>query len=1421
MAEEIVKVIRIDTGDAENSVSRLTGLIEKLRKELEGLEGLSDKYSTLLKQLADAQECLSGSLNNEVSSVSKATDTFSDLGNVLSRVYNSVKDMNGDGVDRILSLVSQLGNEIDSLSPDGVERLRKEISGLLGDSEKSFASLKRELDELSREWEEAGTDIERSNIAENIKRIKDEMQRMKTDGGLDTVKDLKAHINELRDSLLNIQPETEKYRETVDQLIQAEMRYTTAMRAGKNEVTAALGSYNSLVNEMNALKKVWKEVTDETERSRIAGRINEINTELKRMDATLGNHQRNVGNYTSALQNVTGNTASWRRELKDLKIALQNLDPATREYQEAFARAAQLTHDLAEQQQELKYGSPDLGDKLSNLAGIATDVAGGMSAMNALMGLFGSGDEDMQKAMLTATRMIQLVQGLSKIDDLRKRLEGLGKTFKSTKGQAAEYETQIQGIGGASSVAAAGTNTMAGAVNAAAGAAVKSAAEFAEASNQIVKMTASSKGLEGELNALGNEQNKLANDLAILVNQFNSGAISEAEFSAQAAPIKARMEELDASIVDVMHDMHALANATTESTAKMASISPEMMRAAETYGLASEKISEYQAEIDKLNPSIESERARIDELTVTLDYYKNKQQELIATNGEEVKSIAPLATEINSLTEQLQNGQITAEQYSSSMQRLRNQYQGVTGAVNAETAAIRNNNAATVKTISTIKGFREQKRLERAEREKAAEKAKAETAALNGQTTATIRYTGAAKLANIATIGLSKAFTVLKSAIIATGIGAVFVLISKFVNDIGPAFSNMLHRLNKDASDAREKLSLYRKELEALQHQIEGDNRMMNFETQLMQVQGKTEKEVLQVKQRYIKSLMDQMRALQQKQQAEWDDLSLKQQESKKYAEVREQMEKTREALKDLEDQYQEVGEAIILANATALESMKKTDRDAADAMKSAIQLENEAYQKMLKEFQDAGLSTENITRAHWKKIKGLIDAETKSIVDRAKAANQTELQNLDDRYKKELQLLTKYGISTENLTREYVAARQKILDKGAENEYKRYRDTMLKVLTMYDILNAAGVENAEEYRKKLEYEYNVDNEYYEKMKALYRHIIDDETTTVNARKEAEEKLAATVMLQTERWTRFELDNIRRRTAETDKEIERLEEYMDVLEKKDDLEQRSREASAGLFEFGGGSYKDQENAIVERYRKTMDVMLQEEAVYKKVLKSEEASDAEKTAATQKLSKLRQRMMDQEEEKVIELAELTKDKNREVADAMLDVAGSIGDVFGSLADAISAHTQAMIDAGKMTDEQAQKEFKKVKDLQIAQATISMISGAIGAFMQASQTIPPPIGQIVGGAAAAAVLATGAAQIEQIRHTKPGSSSSSVKNVSVTPTYERYQAPTVQNVNGLDDELKLRNALEQARIWVSVSDIDSAQKGRRVKVAESKF
>lgn len=291
--------------------------------------------------------------------------------------------------------------------------------------------------------------------------------------------ELKEQIKELTKLMDSLDKESLEYHRTVDMLVEAEEELTTVMKVGKSQLSAQEGSYNALVNKMAALKKAQKAVTDEASRMRLGDEIRKINDELKRIDENNGVYVRNVGNYENAVKKALKTP---QQELKALRIQLAQLEQGTAEYNATFARMAQLTHDVTEQQEMLRWSSADLGDILGNVAGIATSVAGGFSAFNALGGLLGMGEnEDLEKAMLQAQRFLQLVQGLEQLEQLADKIKGLWKGINNynttVSGSAtilADFETNTKGAAGA-------TQTLGGNLNAVQGAAQSATVSIEEA----------------------------------------------------------------------------------------------------------------------------------------------------------------------------------------------------------------------------------------------------------------------------------------------------------------------------------------------------------------------------------------------------------------------------------------------------------------------------------------------------------------------------------------------------------------------------------------------------------------------------------------------------------------------------------------------------------------------------------------------------------------------------------------------------------------------------------------------------------------------------------------------------------------------------------------------------------------------------
>ena len=160
---------------------------------------------------------------------------------------------------------------------------------------------------------------------------------------------------------------------------------------------------------------------------------------------------------------------------------------------------------------------------------------------------------------------------------------------------------------------------------------------------------------------------------------------------------------------------------------------------------------------------------------------------------------------------------------------------------------------------------------------------------------------------------------------------------------------------------------------------------------------------------------------------------------------------------------------------------------------------------------------------------------------------------------------------------------------------------------------------------------------------------------------------------------------------------------------------------------------------------------------------------------------------------------------------------------AIADATSSVLASLADMYESDEKSAEKNANKIKSLRIAEATINTITGAIGAFMNASASLPPPYGQIVGAASAAAVTAAGIAQIAKMKSTQISTSggASAAPSAIVSAPATDMEMPMVRSVTTAAEDERLNRMSQKQRVYVVSYDIAEALEGDKTKVAESTF
>ena len=173
------------------------------------------------------------------------------------------------------------------------------------------------------------------------------------------------------------------------------------------------------------------------------------------------------------------------------------------------------------------------------------------------------------------------------------------------------------------------------------------------------------------------------------------------------------------------------------------------------------------------------------------------------------------------------------------------------------------------------------------------------------------------------------------------------------------------------------------------------------------------------------------------------------------------------------------------------------------------------------------------------------------------------------------------------------------------------------------------------------------------------------------------------------------------------------------------------------------------------------------------------------------------------------------KSKQIEALATTSASAVSGLLGSLADMYESDSK-----------NAKKNAKKIKAMRIASTTIDMLMGVVSAMTNATRDLGFPVGPIVGAVQAAAITASGIANIAKIKNTQIGDSESSstatptVSTASATATAPAVSAE-IQQVRQVVSDTEAETASQSQRVYIVASDIEASQNSIKTKVAETSF
>lgn len=281
-----------------------------------------------------------------------------------AKVLDSSLVKMGGTIEQQQKKVQQVAVEAENLARKNAE-VRAEIESLTA----KIAKLEAELEKFRKAQQEAATATQKTTAAQNEQAQATQQGTQSTTANTEAVKlnvsglqGLKKEIESVigtrdqnikrlakeqtalisvrnalnllnkqqKNGLISLQEATHRRAELIsqeNQLKNTSRELTSIINAQTKEANAGLGTYQQLSKYLEllriAMREAGKSAQDMNIVTKLQKEINMLEPQLRKFDASIGNHQRNVGNYASGFNTLGFQVQQVARELPSLTISAQ------------------------------------------------------------------------------------------------------------------------------------------------------------------------------------------------------------------------------------------------------------------------------------------------------------------------------------------------------------------------------------------------------------------------------------------------------------------------------------------------------------------------------------------------------------------------------------------------------------------------------------------------------------------------------------------------------------------------------------------------------------------------------------------------------------------------------------------------------------------------------------------------------------------------------------------------------------------------------------------------------------------------------------------------------------------------------------------------------------------------------------------
>ena len=254
----------------------------------------------------------------------------------------------------------------------------------------------------------------------------------------------------------------------------ASQELTKILAAENREANAAQGSYQQLSQRLERLKQAYKQMNDAQKASAggqaIEKEIQNLDAHLKDLSADMGEHQRNVGNYAIAANNMKGTLRELTEEIAQLTLQYNELS----DEEQRSDIGMQMRDKITQLTEEAGKYKDIISDVKQSISGSASDTrlfdslieagqvfAATMGVAETACRALGMSEDSLQQSMLKVQQAMQAVQALQVIQNTLQKQSNLMKGIAIIQSKAAAAAAKIEAEATASATGATKAQTIA------------------------------------------------------------------------------------------------------------------------------------------------------------------------------------------------------------------------------------------------------------------------------------------------------------------------------------------------------------------------------------------------------------------------------------------------------------------------------------------------------------------------------------------------------------------------------------------------------------------------------------------------------------------------------------------------------------------------------------------------------------------------------------------------------------------------------------------------------------------------------------------------------------------------------------------------------------------------------------------------